>query len=147
MEKFGLDLDEESVNGLEQTTNPHEARKQSIQRVIKSLQHACLCKEEQCDQPMCLKLKEFMIHMNNCKRKTNTVCMICKELMGLYCYHAKQCDEAKCQIPFCKHIKQKLQQQQLVQRQKQEETMLRHVAFMNNNEDAQSESSQEDGTT
>ncbi|XP_052284264.1 CREB-binding protein-like [Dreissena polymorpha] len=51
-----------------------------------------------------------------CRRKTNTGCPICKQLIALCCYHAKQCNEQKCQVPFCQQIKQRLRQQELQQR-------------------------------
>lgn len=115
MEKLGLDLDEESPNDLKQT-NPQEARKQSIQRCIQSLVHACRCQEQQCRQPSCIKMKRVVAHTKVCKRKTNGGCPICKQLIALCCYHAKHCNEAKCLVPFCPNIKHKLKQQQLAQR-------------------------------
>lgn len=130
MEKLGLDLDEESPNDLKQT-NPQEARKQSIQRCIQSLVHACRCQEQQCRQPSCLKMKRVVAHTKICKRKTNGGCPICKQLIALCCYHAKHCNEAKCLVPFCPNIKHKLKQQQLAQRVQQAELLRRRVAFMN----------------
>lgn len=115
MEKLGLDLDEESPNDLKQT-NPQEARKQSIQRCIQSLVHACRCTESQCRQPSCMKMKRVVAHTKICKRKTNGGCPICKQLIALCCYHAKHCNEVKCLVPFCPNIKHKLKQQQLAQR-------------------------------
>lgn len=115
MEKLGLDLDEESPNDMKQT-NPQEARKQSIQRCIQSLVHACRCMDQTCRQPSCLKMKRVVAHTKICKRKTNGGCPICKQLIALCCYHAKHCTEVKCLVPFCPNIKHKLKQQQLAQR-------------------------------
>lgn len=125
MEKLGLDLDEESLNNLEQT-DPQEF----IQRWITSLLHAYRCQEQQCPQPRCLQLKEALNHMNNCEQKANGTCMKCKPLTGLHAWHAKQCNDVDCRIPFCSNIKTRLEQRQTVQRIKQENTLIRRVAFM-----------------
>lgn len=115
MEKLGLDLDEETQNDNKQA-NPQEARKQSIQRCIQSLVHACRCVDQACPQPSCMKMKRVVSHTKICKRKTNGGCPICKQLIALCCYHAKHCKEIKCLVPFCPNIKHKLKQQQLAQR-------------------------------
>lgn len=117
MEKLGFDLDDGSSPGDGTTkTNPQEARKQSIQRCIQSLVHACQCRDANCRLPSCQKMKRVVQHTKNCKRKTHGGCPICKQLIALCCYHAKHCQEAKCLVPFCPNIKQKLKQQQLQQR-------------------------------
>lgn len=126
MEKLGLDLDEESSKNLEQT-NPQEI----IQCWIQLLLHVHHCQDQQCTKPECLQLKNELIHMDKCEEKANGACERCKLLMRLYCCHAKQCNDVDCRIPFCSHIKANLQQQKTVQRIKQEDTLIRRVAFMN----------------
>lgn len=116
MEKLGFDLDDGSSPSDLQQSNPQEARKQSIQRCIQSLVHACQCRDANCRLPSCQKMKRVVAHTKLCKRKTNGGCPICKQLIALCCYHAKHCQEAKCPVPFCPNIKHKLKQQQLQQR-------------------------------
>lgn len=116
MEKLGLDLDDGSSPSDMKQANPQEARKQSIQRCIQSLVHACQCRDANCRLPSCQKMKRVVQHTKNCKRKTNGGCPICKQLIALCCYHAKHCQEVKCLVPFCPNIKHKLKQQQLQQR-------------------------------
>lgn len=117
MERLGFDLDDGSspTDGRPQS-NPQEARKQSIQRCIQSLVHACQCRDANCRLPSCTKMKRVVTHTKNCKRKTHGGCPICKQLIALCCYHAKHCKENKCLVPFCPNIKQKLRQQSLAQR-------------------------------
>lgn len=115
MEKLGFDLDDGTSPDSKQG-NPGEARKQSIQRCIQSLVHACQCRDANCRLPSCQKMKRVVAHTKNCKRKTNGGCPVCKQLIALCCYHAKHCQEAKCPVPFCPNIKHKLKQQQLQQR-------------------------------
>lgn len=116
MEKLGFDLDDGSSPSDMKQANPQEARKQSIQRCIQSLVHACQCRDANCRLPSCQKMKRVVQHTKNCKRKTNGGCPICKQLIALCCYHAKHCQEIKCLVPFCPNIKHKLKQQQLQQR-------------------------------
>lgn len=116
MEKLGFDLDDGSSPADLKQANPQEARKQSIQRCIQSLVHACQCRDANCRLPSCQKMKRVVQHTKNCKRKTNGGCPICKQLIALCCYHAKHCQEQKCPVPFCPNIKHKLKQQQLQQK-------------------------------
>ncbi|XP_011493407.2 CREB-binding protein [Aedes aegypti] len=131
MEKLGFDLDDGSSPTDIKQTNPQEARKQSIQRCIQSLVHACQCRDANCRLPSCQKMKRVVQHTKHCKRKTHGGCPICKQLIALCCYHAKHCQEAKCLVPFCPNIKHKLKQQQLQQRLQQQQLLRRRMAVMN----------------
>lgn len=124
MQKFGFDLDggDSDTNGA--TYPQQSSRRRSIQRCIQSLVHASQCRDANCRQALCQKMKRVVSHTKSCKRKTNGGCDICKQLIALCCYHAKQCQEAKCPVPFCLNIKHKLRQQDL-QHQSQQTQMLR----------------------
>ena len=129
MEKLGFDLDDGS-GGSEKQTNPQESRRLSIQRCIQSLVHACQCRDANCRQPSCQKMKRVVAHTKGCRRKTNGGCPICKQLIALCCYHAKHCQEQKCPVPFCLNIKHKLRQQQLQHRLQQAQMLRRRMATM-----------------
>ncbi|ESP04399.1 hypothetical protein LOTGIDRAFT_136183, partial [Lottia gigantea] len=129
MDKLGFDLDDGSYSG-EKQENPQESRRQSIQRCIQSLVHACQCRDANCRLPSCTKMKRIVHHTKTCKRKTNGGCPICKQLIALCCYHAKHCNEGKCQVPFCTHLKHKLRHQQLQQRLQQAQLLRRRMAIM-----------------
>lgn len=129
MERIGLDLDD-VVPVPNDPQNPAEARRLSIQRCIHSLVHACQCRDANCRLASCQKMKRVMAHTRSCRRKTNGGCPVCKQLIALCCYHAKHCHEARCPVPFCVTIKQKLQQQQLQQRMAQSHLMQRRMAAM-----------------
>ncbi|XP_033908960.1 CREB-binding protein-like isoform X1 [Acipenser ruthenus] len=130
MVKWGLGLDDESNQGGEASKSPQESRRLSIQRCIQSLVHACQCRNANCSQPSCLKMKRVVQHTKGCKRKTNGGCPVCKQLIALCCYHAKHCQENKCPVPFCLNIKHKLRQQQLQHRLQQAQMMRRRMATM-----------------
>uniref|UniRef100_A0A6P4FM40 histone acetyltransferase n=1 Tax=Drosophila rhopaloa TaxID=1041015 RepID=A0A6P4FM40_DRORH len=89
MEKLGFDIDDGSAPTDHKQADPEEARKQSIQRCIQSLVHACQCRDANCRRPSCHKMKRVVQHTKNCRRKTDGGCPICKQLIALCCYHAK----------------------------------------------------------
>ena len=131
MEKLGSMLGDDGGSESNNAAGGAGVRQLSIQRCIQSLVHACQCRDANCPLPSCRKMKRVVLHTKSCKRKTNGGCPICKQLIALCCYHAKMCNEAKCLVPFCLNIKQKLRQQQLQQRLQEAAMMRRRIARMN----------------
>lgn len=131
MIKLGLDLEDGSVSTENKNLNPQEARKQSIQRCIQSLVHASQCRDANCRLPSCQKMKRVLAHTKSCKKKNNGGCAICKQLIALCCYHARNCKEQRCVVPYCFNIKQKLRQQEMQQRFQQQQLMKRRMQQMN----------------
>lgn len=71
-----------------------------LQRCIQSLVHACQCRDANCRLASCKKMSRVVNHTRSCKRKTNGGCPICKQLIALCCYHAKNCPENKVTLLF-----------------------------------------------
>ena len=113
LEKLGFDLGS--------TAEADPDRVTAIQRCINSLVHASQCHmpSVSCHMPSCYKIKVVFSHTRLCKPKSDGECLICRQLLSLCCYHAKQCEDSKCSVSFCQNIKQKLQEQQLNQKQAQ----------------------------
>nr|CAD2176203.1 unnamed protein product [Meloidogyne enterolobii] len=90
-----------------------DSRTEAIKRCITSLVHACTCQDVDCRFGMCFKMKRVIAHSKNCKRRqfVGADCAVCKQLIALCCCHAKHCKQAKCQVPFCLQIRQKMQEQ------------------------------------
>ena len=135
MEKLELDLDvdQQQEQGGEKERpqlSAQEERRLKIQRCIQSLVHATHCRDPACQLASCAKMKRVVEHTKTCKRKTGGGCRICQELIHLCCYHAKHCLERECVVPFCRHIKLKLRQQQTQQRFAQSQTLRRRMAMM-----------------
>jgi hypothetical protein len=107
--------------GSTSTTSSDESRL-AIQRCLQSLAHASQCRDINCRITSCRKMKRVLQHIKRCKCRSNkgaqptSNCPICKQLISLCCYHAKQCTESKCPVPYCVNIKFKLRQQQLLKR-------------------------------
>ena len=119
MKRLGLDFDlnqhQEQDNRKERPQlTAQEERRPKIQKCMESLVHATnYCPEVKCPLLKCTKMKLVVKHAEICKRKTGGGCGVCKELVHLGCYHAKQCEERECTVPFWGHIKLKQQQQTL----------------------------------
>ena len=91
MFKSGFDIEDDTKINDNGDSNPQEARRQSIQRCIQSLVHACQCRDANCRLPSCQKMKRVVAHTRTCKRKKSSGCPVCKQLIALCCYHAKHC--------------------------------------------------------
>lgn len=78
-----------------------------------------------------------MDHYNKCKK-----CELCLQFVATCYCHARQCKEANCEMPNCQRIKNRMIQQQRMQRRVQDETIRRNVTFMID-EGAQLEPSEE----
>uniref|UniRef100_H2YZX0 histone acetyltransferase n=1 Tax=Ciona savignyi TaxID=51511 RepID=H2YZX0_CIOSA len=128
MEQIGLGLDVGSPgagNG-----NLESGRTLAVQRCINSLVHACQCRNANCNSPACSRMKKIVTHTKSCKRKAGGGCPICKQLIALCVYHAKICQESKCQVPFCYTLKMRMKQQEQQHRRKESLLMRRRMAIM-----------------
>ena len=112
MEKFGFGIvEEDNQNEPQMPQNPHEARKQSIEKCIQSLVHACQCRDMTCKIESCIKMKRVIRHTRDCRLRNNGDCTICKQFVALCLFHASNCNENQCSVPLCSNIKQKLKKQ------------------------------------
>ena len=114
MEKLGLGIvEEDNQNEPQMPQNPHEARKQSIQKCIQSLVHACQCRDMTCKLQSCIKMKRVIRHTRDCKLRNNGTCCICKQFVTLCLFHARNCNENQCSVPLCSNIKKKFKKQRI----------------------------------
>ena len=130
MEKLGLGLEFEGESEPQQPQNPHEARKQSIQKCIQSLVHACQCRDVTCKLQSCIKMKRVIRHTRDCRLRNNGNCSICKQFVALCLYHARNCKESRCSVPLCSNIKQKLEKQRREQQIHQDRLIMRRMVEM-----------------
>ena len=85
-------------------------RQQSMQRCIEALLHAVNCRNANCVNRSCFRYKRVIQHTKECKGK-NSQCNVCKQVIFLCWYHAKNCMDQNCQVPFCTNLKTKIQKQ------------------------------------
>ena len=112
MDRLGLGLDMDEAQP-QVPQNPVEARKQSIQKCIQYLLHACQCKDIQCKLPGCVKMKRILKHTSDCKLRQSGNCTLCKQFLILCYKHAELCNEQSCPVPICARIKVNLREQRL----------------------------------
>ncbi|VDP85670.1 unnamed protein product [Echinostoma caproni] len=135
MVKYGLGIDEDSNSaegandraaGASSTTD----RRSSIERCIKSLLHACQCRDANCRMQTCTQMKRVLCHARNCVKKATNSCVLCRQLLSLLWHHARCCEESKCSVPFCANIKYRVKQKQLQQRLQQNKLLRRRISTM-----------------
>jgi len=137
MDHLGLGLDDGTPGS---GSNQNALRRNSVQRCITSLVHACQCRNANCQIQQCIRMKKVVTHTKNCKKKSYGGCPICTQLIALCLYHAKFCQETKCLVPFCFNLKSKIKQQEQAQRQRQDMLMIRRMKNMTNNQNKENES-------
>lgn len=133
MEKFGLDLDEESSRNNLEEANPQTAHKHPLQAWIDLMPHAERCQD--CSQTKCKQLKAYMNHAISCAHQNNGECMECSQLQQMYNCHAKQCNQTECVISHCSKYKQSIRYHRNLHRIKQEVTASRRALFITDNEE------------
>ncbi|KAA0194450.1 CREB-binding protein [Fasciolopsis buskii] len=135
MVKYGLGIDEDSASsegagdrasGASSTAD----RRSSIERCIKSLLHACQCRDANCRMQTCTQMKRVLCHARNCVKKATNSCVLCRQLLSLLWHHARGCEESKCSVPFCANIKYRVKQKQLQQRLQQNKLLRRRISTM-----------------
>uniref|UniRef100_A0A914PUF7 histone acetyltransferase n=1 Tax=Panagrolaimus davidi TaxID=227884 RepID=A0A914PUF7_9BILA len=106
---YDENVGEDDSNIAENTSDSvYKKRQESIQKIIEKLIHAVNCKNESCTTfATCNRLKQILSHLQICKNRKENKCSVCKQMIALCCFHAKQCKAEICQIPFCRQFKLK----------------------------------------
>lgn len=107
-----------------------ESRAAQIQRTMELLVHACSCREKQCDNSNCPKLKTLLQHAFTCQIKNAGGCQLCRKTWTLLQIHSKQCMDDNCKVPKCKDLKayQRRHQEQIEERRREH-----YRLYMNSN--------------
>ena len=98
--------------------SPGECGQLSIQRFIENLEHAYRCRETNCASKSCERIKRVLSHNRTCKMKSpndHSKCSICAQLISLCNYHAKQCIEPSCELPYCIKFKIRVPLEQMME--------------------------------
>ncbi|CAH8549489.1 unnamed protein product [Heterobilharzia americana] len=135
MVQYGLGIDEDSGANEEPGDRPSGTgttpdRRSSIEGCIRSLLHACQCRDANCRMQTCAQMKRVLCHTRNCTKKATNSCLLCRQLLSLLWHHARCCEESKCPVPFCSNIKYRVKQKQLQQRLQQNKLLRRRISTM-----------------
>lgn len=135
MVQYGLGIDEDTVNNEDSGDHPNGVsstpdRRTSIEGCIRSLLHACQCRDANCRMQTCAQMKRVLFHARNCNKKATNTCLLCRQLLSLLWHHARSCDESKCPVPYCLNIKYRVKQKQLQRRLQQNKLLRRRISTM-----------------
>ncbi|CAH8523329.1 unnamed protein product [Schistosoma mattheei] len=135
MVQYGLGIDEDSSTNEETGDRPSGTgatpdRRISIEGCIRSLLHACQCRDANCRMQTCAQMKRVLCHTRNCTKKATNSCLLCQQLLSLLWHHARSCEESKCPVPFCSNIKYRVKQKLLQQRLQQNKLLRRRISTM-----------------
>ena len=139
VDHLGLDFDDRTSSQDKQ--DPKEERRQSIMKCNEFLVHACQCKDANGNLQSYHKMKCVVAHAKVCRKKPNSRCPLCKQVIAICCYHAKHCNEDKCKMPYCLQIKHKLQQRGFQQSLQKAQLMTRSTTATISSRPGQSERS------
>lgn len=127
MEQLGFGMKQtEGTSGKSEA----ELKRIAMQRCMDMLIHACRCTNNTCQETNCFKMKQMMLHSKQCPGPQHS-CQVCKQLVSMCCYHAKNCRTPVCTIPFCAGIKIKLRNKQRAQANSSMHLHRRRMAAMN----------------
>jgi hypothetical protein len=100
------EADRRSSDSMEVAQKP--SRRDSIQRCVNGLGHACRCTNDHCGEESCRQMKEVLAHSTRCGMVAPH-CDVCRQLAVLCRMHAAECCEsAGCVVPRCQHLKREL---------------------------------------
>ncbi|XP_055355018.1 protein cbp-1-like [Paramacrobiotus metropolitanus] len=91
--------------------NAPETRWAMVERLLQTLLHVGYCHSDTCSVRACQNIKRLISHTRTCQLKFTEECSLCWPLIALCCYHAKQCNECQCLVPFCQAIRPEWEQQ------------------------------------
>ncbi|CAM9147228.1 unnamed protein product, partial [Ectocarpus fasciculatus] len=92
-------------------------RQRNIQIHLAVLQHSALCTVTDCKTKNCSKMKEFLVHVVNCKTGVAKGCPSCKRIVNLLNLHARVCRNDACGVPQCPEIRVKLREMSMRQQE------------------------------
>lgn len=99
-----------SGSNLTETDAQRKERQRNIQLHIQLLEHASRCNSTSCNSSNCAKMKQYLRHSQDCKKKVAGGCKICKRIWTLLRYHAQSCKNKMCSIPQCIAIRERIRQ-------------------------------------
>uniref|UniRef100_A0A914PE70 histone acetyltransferase n=1 Tax=Panagrolaimus davidi TaxID=227884 RepID=A0A914PE70_9BILA len=118
-------------------------REESVRRCVQVLVHASQCRDINCRRPKCPRLKQILTHVRQCKKRQESQCSICKQLIQLCCFHAKKCTDRQCKVPFCEQIRAKLDEQRHLQNRRAEMLMRRRMNVLQSDDSPPQQGSQQ----
>jgi len=96
------------------------------QALIEALEHASVCRNANCPVINCIRMRQLIHHSSNihCKNSStaNKCCKLCKQLIHMRFFHARQCENDNCKVPYCIKIKIKIKQTERTNKDNENQT-------------------------
>ena len=123
MKKVGVGLVEIEHSGDE--VDQREFVNRAFQRTIEVLVHATQCKDRNCKNRSCMKMKQVIFHVRCCR-----TCPIRNQFLQLCLQHAKQGKNKECAVPLCANLKKRIEERQRESPINQNRLMQRRMRVM-----------------
>ncbi|KAL3315451.1 hypothetical protein Ciccas_005917 [Cichlidogyrus casuarinus] len=131
MVKSGFGLDEAGDSRSDSQSASDRPATAGLEKCIRSLVHACQCKDANCRMQYCRTMKQVLCHAKSCTKRANNTCQFCKQLLSICYNHARYCNENQCPVPFCYNIRYRIKQQQLQRKWQNNKLLRRRISNMN----------------
>ncbi|KAF0990936.1 hypothetical protein HZS_1386, partial [Henneguya salminicola] len=89
----------------EKNVNISQNTRNSIESFLSGVRHAVTCYSNECAVENCYKVKLFMHHFQRCNIANKNSCPTCRQMYIIYNYHATNCTDENCVMPFCSRLK------------------------------------------
>ena len=106
-------------------------RAQLFKRRNEFLIHACQCRDLTCSKPLCIQMKQLLLHARDCKMRASGKCSACNFFIRMCDSHAQECKEAICLVPICAKLKQKMRQRRQQEQDKSYQLAQERINLMN----------------
>merc|ERR1711862_580985 len=104
--------DEKNIDKDDDKNNSDKdaVRDKKIELLRRFFEHAVTCESASCPSKQCKKMKKLISHSQRCQIKKEGGCNRCTAVWYLSKYHAQDCNNANCSVPFCISSRQSIEQ-------------------------------------
>lgn len=105
--------DASSINVAQQQeskSTPESINKHHFDTYLNWFIHSIYCRSNNCTFNNCMQFKRILQHSKTCQKIKTNQCDLCRQIITLCIYHAKNCSDDTCHLPLCNSIKRKLRE-------------------------------------
>ena len=80
-------------------------RQEQLRKTMELLEHASVCKDPNCKNENCKRVRMLLRHGLECQVKYQGGCQLCRRMWALLQIHAKSCQKDNCPVPRCQDLR------------------------------------------
>ena len=80
-------------------------RQEQLRKTMELLEHASVCKDPNCKNQNCKRVRMLFKHGLECQVKYQGGCQLCRRMWALLQIHAKSCQKDNCPVPRCQDLR------------------------------------------